>query len=195
MAIRFLGLTLALLLLGGNLSGDDKKKGGGSKDDMMAKMMSAGATVEQHKVLKGFVGKWTYTGTWNMPDGTSMPISGGAECELILDGRFVAERVWSADDGKSFQGHGVIGYDKDKKKFAGGWIDSMSTGLTTTEGTWDPKTSTMTMHFSCKDPMSGQMVHMKETAVVKPDSIVKTAYAKVGDKEVKAMELHYKRAK
>ena len=57
----------------------------------------------------------------------------------------------------AFEGHGTETYDKGKKKYVGSWTDSMSTGLSTSEGTYDATSKTMTGWMVGPD-MDGQCV-------------------------------------
>ena len=55
-----------------------------------------------------------------------------------------------------FEGHGTETYDQAKKKYTGTWTDSMSTGLSLTESTYDAATKTMNGTMEGPDP-TGQV--------------------------------------
>jgi hypothetical protein len=74
----------------------------------------------------------------------------------ILDGRFLQEDFNGEFMGKQFQGIGVTGYDNMKKKYVGSWIDSMSTGVFSSEGTADTDGKEFTFQGKMDDPMTGQ---------------------------------------
>jgi hypothetical protein len=47
-----------------------------------------------------------------------------------------------ADGG--FEGHGIYGFDPDRQKYTGIWVDSTRTAISHAQGTWDANTRTMT---------------------------------------------------
>ena len=59
-----------------------------------------------------------------------------------------------------FEGHGTEVYDQAKKKYVGTWTDSMSTGLSLSESTYDAATKTMTGTMEGPD-MTGAVQKMK----------------------------------
>jgi hypothetical protein len=79
---------------------------------------------------------------------TNRRIGGGKW--LIVDYR--------ADSG--FEGHGVYGWDPDKEKYTGVWVDSMGTSMARSEGTWDPSTRTTT--FESEAFHQGRTVRYRE---------------------------------
>jgi hypothetical protein len=98
--------------------------------------------------------------------------------------------------GMTFQGHGVTTWDAAKKKYAGSWTDSMSAGLSISQGTYDPATKKVT--GSMEGPgMAGEIV--KSRTVVEyngTDSRVMTAYTPGPDgKEMQSMRITYTRRK
>jgi hypothetical protein len=66
----------------------------------------------------------------------------------------------------TFEGHGTETWDTQKKKYVGSWTDSMSTGLTLSESTYDPATKTMTGWMEGPD-LSGNVTKMKSTSTMK----------------------------
>lgn len=194
MAMRFLGLTVALLLVAGSLSGDDKKKKG---EPDMEGMMKHATPGDPHKVFEQFAGKWTYKlKYWMDPAGEPMEMAGTSESKIMMDGRFFGEHTKSSDNNMPFEGRAWQGYCNHKKKYWFSWIDSMTTSLTTGEGTWDPATKTMTWLSEGFDSMAGGNVKMKEVSKVRADGTIhKTFYKLEGGKEVKTMEIEYAKAK
>ena len=146
----------------------------------------------EHELLKKDVGTWDATVEILMPPA---PPSKGVETNTLGPGG-----LWLIGDFKSemmgapFQGHGVTGYNPFKKKYVGTWVDSMSPGLSTTEGTYDPKTKTMTTWIEGPNP-DGSMMKMRTTSEWKgSDTRVFTMYAPTGpDKEFPALKITYKR--
>jgi hypothetical protein len=98
--------------------------------------------------------------------------------------------------GQPFEGRGVEGYDAAKKKYVGTWVDSMSSGLSISESTYDAAKKTMTGWIEGPD-MSGKTSKMKAVTEQKdPDTRVFTMYMGGPDgKEAPAMRITYKRRK
>ncbi len=109
-----------------------------------------GPTVE-HAVLKKDVGTWTADATIFMP-GMPEETAPGEEVVTMV-GEFWSVGNYSMEFiGTKFNGQGTTGYDAEKKKYIGSWVDSMSPYAMHMEGTWDEATRTMTMFSVGKDP-------------------------------------------
>ena len=175
------------------VTADDKKMEMGA---MMEKMMKHGAPGEAHKLFDRFVGNWTFTGKmWMDPSSEPMPVSGTAENKLVFGGRFLKMHCMS-EDKTSWEGSGVWGYDNQKKKFVFSWVDTMSSGIMTGEGTYDKAKNTLTWESECYCPIREKKMPMREVIEFKTDGTIhSTAWTKEGGKDVKAMEMTYTRAK
>jgi hypothetical protein len=146
----------------------------------------------EHEVLKKSVGTWDATVEMCDPTGAPVSTSKGVETNaLSLGGLWLVSDFRGEMMGQPFQGHGVSGYDPVKKKYVGTWVDSMSVGLATMEGTWDPKTNTMTEWMEGPDP-SGKVSKMKAVSEWKDDSTrVFSMYEEGKDKP--SMRITYKK--
>jgi hypothetical protein len=148
----------------------------------------------EHDLLKKDVGNWDATVEMMMPPG---PPSKGTETNVLGPGG-----LWLISDFKSemmgapFQGHGVMGWDPAKKKYVGTWVDSMSTGISVTESTYDPAAKTATGMIEGPGP-DGKPMQMKAvTQYQDDDTRVFTMYMKGPDgKEAPSMRITYKRRK
>ncbi len=128
-----------------------------------AEMPTAKAGAE-HKVLERFVGEWSTT--FKMaPMAPGMPpveTHGTEKARLAMNGLWV---ISDYDDpqfmGMGFSGHSVFGYDTEKRKYVGAWVDSMTASITPSEGVWDEAQKTMTLTMMGKDPMTGQPSQQK----------------------------------
>ena len=93
-----------------------------------------------------------------------------------------------------FEGMQLMGYDNIKKKHVSVWIDSMSTGITQMEGTYDEATKTLTMTGQTDDPIAGPTKMRSVTREVSKDKCVMEMYQTGPDgKEQKCMEVTYTR--
>lgn len=148
----------------------------------------------EHELLKKDVGNWDATVEMMMPPG---PPSTGTETNVLGPGG-----LWLISDfqsnmmGAPFQGHGVMGWDATKNKYVGTWVDSMSTGISVTESTYDPATKTATGMVEGPGP-DGKPMRMKAVTQYKDDDTrVFTMYMKGTDgKEAPSMRITYKRRK
>lgn len=115
----------------------------------------------EHDVLKHMAGMWDA----EVKFGEFPPSKGTMDAKLDLGGLWiVSDFKGEMGPGMTFTGHEVFGWDSAKKKYVGCWVDSMSTNMSISEGTWDAATKTMTSTGQGVD-MSGQPATM--TQVVK----------------------------
>lgn len=193
-----LGLVALALTMGLALDpalAQDKKEGPDEKK-MMEAWMKHGTPGEHHKVLEKLTGSWTYTGQFIMGPDKVVPIKGTAERKMILDGRFLQDHVKGDNSGMPFEGYGMIGYDNATKKYVGSWADSMTTSLSTLEGTYDEKTKTLTAISDTYDPFTKKVTKSRDvTRLISNDEVETNFFNLVDGKEVKMMTINYKRKK
>lgn len=179
--------------------------GAGPSMEEMKQMMEMGKLNENHKLLAGFVGNWTYTvKMWMAPGAPPNESKGTAVCKSLMDGRyFVTENTGTfkmpGPDGKpkemNFKGIATDGYDNVKKKFVNSWIDSMGTGIYPSEGTYDAATKTFT-YISEMEMMPGTKV--KGRQVIKDTDANHRTFEFFEDRgsgEMKTMEINFTRKK
>lgn len=132
------------------------------QEEMMKAWAAAGTPGEQHQWLERFVGTWdSVTRTW-------MPGPGGGES--VSKGTFIYRwlipGLWQIGEfqgemmGRPFQGFEVRGYDNQKKKHVGIWLDSTSTALLRMEGNLDPTGNTLILFGAGDDPVTGEQAKM-----------------------------------
>ena len=96
--------------------------------------MQAPKPGKEHEMLKARAGTWDATVKM-----IGMPEAGGdskGTSVMTMVGDFwIAEEFTATLMGAPFKGRGFTGYDPNKKKWVGTWIDSMTTYLTVMEGT------------------------------------------------------------
>ena len=179
---------------------DNKKPG---EAEMMAMMMELSKPGDNHKLLAGVVGTWTYTVKfWMSPDAPPMESGGTAVAREVMGGRYfitdhTGKMQMPGPDGKimdsEFKGMSVEGYDNVKKKFVSSWIDNMGTGIMNSEGTYDAASKTFT-YMAEYEPMPGMKTKVRETIKINDkDHHTFEFFEDRGGKEVKTMEIHYTR--
>jgi hypothetical protein len=153
---------------------------------------------EGHKLLAKDVGTWDASvKSWMSGESSEPTVSKGVEVDKLLPGG-----LWLLNDfdgefgGMEFHGHGVTGYDKQKKKYVASWVDSFSTSLMTMEGTYDPDTKIVTMNGKGNDPAGKPYESKSTTKYAGDDERVFTMWMKTDESKgefVKMMEITYKR--
>jgi len=151
----------------------------------------------EHAVLTHDVGSWDATVEMMMgPPDAPPTVSKGVENNTLVGGLWLVTDFKSTMMDQPFQGHGIAGWDPNKKKYVSNWVDSMSTGINIGESTYDAATKTMTGWIEGPD-MTGKISKMRAVTQYKdPDTRVFTMYMTGPDgKEVQTMKITYTRRK
>lgn len=150
----------------------------------------------EHDLLKADVGTWDATVEVATAPGQPMAQSKGVETNTLVGALWLVTDFKSEMMGAPFQGHGVSGWDTNKKKYVGTWVDTMSTGIGLSEATWDAATKTMSGSIEAPDA-TGAIQKMKSTvAYPDPDTRVFTMSSPGPDgKDMPMMRITYKRRK
>jgi Protein of unknown function (DUF1579) len=109
----------------------------------------------EHDVLKRDVGVWDTT--LEIVPGPGMPpmTLSGVETNTLFAGRWLLTEFKSDMMGQPFEGHGIGGWDPQKKVYVSTWADTMATRLSRGEATFDAATNTMTGWMEVQDPTGG----------------------------------------
>jgi Protein of unknown function (DUF1579) len=154
---------------------------------------------DEHKILASEEGTWdgTIKSFMGGPDAEPM-ISKGTEVNTVMSGGLWVLSKFDGDfGGMKFEGRGQFGYDPVKKKYVGTWIDSLSPNLSVLEGSYDPKTKTMTYIGDGTSAEGIKYTQKMVTTAKDDDSRVFTLYMKVGEAkdEAKFLEITYTKRK
>ncbi len=155
----------------------------------------------EHELLKKDLGTWAATvKMWMGADGKTDPsvepsVSKGEEVNRMLGEFWVISNFTGEFGGMAFEGHSVSGYDSKTKKFVGNWTDSMTPAPMHMQGTYDPKTQTLTSTTTGVG-MDGEATKGKSLMVYKDaDHRLLSMYEIKDGKELKSMEIEYVRKK
>lgn len=157
----------------------------------------------EHAIFKDSVGAWDAKVEAFMAPGADPMVSSGVETSRLGCGGLCLITDFKGSFAMApgaapmpFEGHGTETYDMGKKKYVGTWIDSMSTGLSMSESTYDAATRTMTGTMEGPD-LSGQVSKMKAVTTMKdPNTRVFSMYNVGADgKETLGMRITYTRKK
>ena len=147
----------------------------------------------EHELLKKDVGTWDATVEMMFP-GAPPSTSKGVETNRMIGGLWLVTDFKSTMMGQPFQGHGTTGYDVNKKKYVGTWVDTMGTGLGLSESTYDAATRTLAGTFEGADETGRTVKSRAVTEYKDDDTRVFTMYTTAPDgKEVPGMTITYKR--
>lgn len=147
---------------------------------------------KHHAHFKRLAGRWNCEITTLQPTKTTS--KGIAVIRVVMGGRFLQQQFNGKMMGQPFQGMGITGYDNTKKKYIGTWIDNHNTGIMPLEGTYDPKTQTLTEIGTTSTPM-GSMKLKLVSKYVSNDKFLFTMSMLAGGMEQKFMEVTYTRVK
>ncbi len=147
-----------------------------------------------HERFKQIAGKWNAESKMWFGPGDPMVSPGVSTVELVFDGRYLKQHFRCLSAEIPFEGLQLMGYDNIRKKYVSIWIDSVSTGITLMEGTYDEATETLTMTGQTDDPTTGPTKMRSVTREISKDRCVMEMYQAGPDgQEQKCMEVIYTR--
>ena len=154
---------------------------------------------KEHEILKMEDGDWDAEVTMFMgPAGPYDPPqkSKAKESNRMLGDFWLLSDFQGSFEGMKFSGRGQFGYDPQKKKYVGTWIDSFSPNATKMVGTYDAAKKTMT-YETLGIGMDGNPMKGKNIVVYGKNKRVMTMYvaAPGTDEMIKVMEVNYSKAK
>ncbi len=111
---------------------------------------------KHHEAMAEDVGVWdAEVSVWMSPDAEPMK-SKAVETNEMLGKMWLMSEFEGEFNGEKFTGASAVGYDPIKKKYMGGWVDSMSPFMMKMEGDYDEDSKTLTMIGEGIDFMSGK---------------------------------------
>ncbi|HXV77566.1 MAG TPA: DUF1579 domain-containing protein [Candidatus Polarisedimenticolaceae bacterium] len=139
-------------------------------DETMAAWMQYAQPGEHHRFLRKLAGSWeTRAKLWMQPGAPPVESSGSTVNELIMGGRFLRSDYSATFMDRPFQGMGLDGFDNQKRRYVGLWIDTMGTMMLTFEGEADPDGATRTMFADFVDAVTGKPSKMKGVTTIVSD--------------------------
>jgi len=126
----------------------------------MAAMMEKMQPGAHHRHLDVMTGRWEGTVKFRMSaDEEWQELTGVAEREWDMDGRFLMERVKGPammPGMPEFKGLGITGYNTFENRYESLWIENMATYMGFMTGTYDAAKKTLTFSGDMLDPVSGK---------------------------------------
>ena len=192
---RFAVVAITLLVAAGAALAQDSAAPSGDQQAIMEAYQRAATPGPQHANLAAMAGEFTLTlKSFNEPGAEPEVSTGTATRKMVLGGRYLEETVQASVMGQPFEGRGLTGYDNVTRTWWGAWIDSMSTGIMITSGSWDEEAGVGSFEGEYNDPVSGELQSSRSVIRRLPngDELMEM-YMTTAFGEVKAMEILYQR--
>ena len=100
---------------------------------------------EEHQWLEKFVGQWTSVAKGSMGPGQEEFTCNGGQKSDMLGGFWLVSTGFGEPMGMTVHTQLTLGYDEEKEKFVGTWIDSTNAHMWKYEGTLDKQQDKLTL--------------------------------------------------
>lgn len=153
---------------------------------------------KEHAWLQQLAGEWTSEGEMFMEPGKPPIKAKGSESSRSIGGFWILSEIKSSFMDMPFTGFMTLGYDPEKKKHVGTWVDSVNSYLWKYEGTVDAAGKTLTLDSEGPCPSApGRLSKFKEVIELKSkDQKVFSSSMQADDgKWVTMMTIDYQRKK
>jgi len=146
----------------------------------------------EHAKLKDMEGKWNFT----LKAGDGSDASGVAVHKLECGGLWLTSDFACSFGGIPFQGKGLDGYDPEKKKYVGIWVDSMTPSPMMFEGDYDSTGKVLTMIAKAAGPDQKPATWRSVSKIINTNEHTFEMFVTpMGGTEMSMMQVTYKRAK
>lgn len=151
----------------------------------------------EHQWLEQLVGEWDTEAEMTMGPGQPPQKMKGAESGRMIGGFWAVLENKGEFMGGPFTGILTLGYDPEKKKYIGTWVDSVTSYLWKYEGTVDASGKVLTLETEGPCPEApGELAKFREVLEIKSkDHKVFTSAMQKDGEWVTIMTIHYHRKK
>jgi len=146
----------------------------------------------EHKLIHQGIGTWEGTLTMHMPGMSTEPVP-STEVVTAMGPFWTTSRFECDFMGMPFVGAGSMGYDPNKKKYLGTWIDNMSPALAVMEGEMDKESGKLTMHYEAMNMMTGKLSPHSNVMTMTENSYKLEFYMGEGDAAMHTMTIEMQR--
>lgn len=137
---------------------------------------------DEHKWLQRFVGHWEVENSGSMGEGQPEMVTKGTIDSEMLGGFWIMNRMTADFGGIGFKGVQTVGYDADKKKYVGTWIDSTNGFMWKYEGFVDKSGRKLVLEATGPDMTApGKMRQYRDSYEFKTDDLVITTSSMKND--------------
>ncbi len=121
---------------------------------MMEAWMDFAKPGPEHAWMAKHAGTWVSDSVKQWMDPSQPPTTAKATdvVKMAMNGLYQMSDFSSTMMGQPMMGHGMMGFDKMKKKYVLSWIDNMGSGIVRMEGTYDDASKTLNMMGKQSDP-------------------------------------------
>jgi len=151
---------------------------------------------KEHQWLERLVGEWETSGEIYTEPGQPPINATGSESVRSIGGFWIVGDVKGDFLGQQYNAALTLGYDPEKKKYIGTWVDSMSSYLWQYTGTVDEAGNSLTLESRGPCPKRpGEMANVKEVIEIKDDD-TRTFTSSMQEPDgtwTKLMTINYKR--
>jgi len=163
--VTIIALAALAATIAGGVYAQEKAKTGEQppmSPEEMAAWQKAATPGPHHQHFAEMAGAWKASmKIWMQPGTDPMISETKAVCEVLMDGRYCAERIEGNVMGMPFQGMSIAGYDNVKGKHTMVWIDNMGTGTIYSEGDCSDDCTVETQFYTYKDPLTMKEMKVK----------------------------------
>lgn len=149
-----LAAFVALLALNASALAVDAKLPPDSLAKLWAVAQELALPGPEHELLKGLAGNWKQEASiWMEPGAAPVTTTLSGEVSPILGGRFMQSVSKGLIFGVEGEAISIFGFDRRHKKYTVVGFDTQGTYYVTAAGTFDPKTSSITLSGIDEDPV------------------------------------------
>lgn len=150
---------------------------------------------KHHKLLASDAGEWAFEAKMWMGPGEPVAWQGTEKTRVAGGGLWQISELKGTFMGRPFEGHGVLGYDSNKRKYRSVWFDNFSDYLTIGEGTVSADGKVRTIRAKMPG-MDGTMLDTRMVYTSKDaGSRLFEMFSKMPTGEMKSLEIRYTRKK
>ena len=151
----------------------------------------------EHKKLEALAGTFSARVKAFEPGKPPLESNGTMTRTMIFGGRYLKEEYTGQMAGQLFNGLSMIGYDKVQRKYMIVWLDSASTDVMITSGTYDDRSRSFTYVTDLYDPYKGKKTRARDVLQILSADQQKFEMFRQppdpGAKEVRILEITYTR--
>ena len=165
-----------------------------AQDEDMAAMMEAWQAAGQpgmhHEHLAVLVGSWeAETKMWMDPSGEPTVTPADMSYEMVMDGRYLVETIRSEVMGQPFTGQGLYAFNNVTGKIQARWIDTMSSGIYSYEGSINEAGDEIVLMGKYMDPITKEWTKTRSVMRISADQLHYVSYETADGEERKTMEI------
>lgn len=165
MALRALTMMM-MMTFGAAMAAEKADPGQQTPPPSMADMPKPTA---EHEWLQKFVGDWKVESEIHMEPGGEAEQGTGTESVRSLGGFWVVSDMTGEMMGMTMKAILTLGYDPEKQRYVGTWIDSMTSQMWHYDGEVDESGKVLMLTTRGMCPMEGKMADFKSTVEFKSD--------------------------